>query len=85
MKTPKEKYQHDVHYHTAVDSMVNLIHQCKYTPSELREMAILASIIYEEQQVHEVRVAGCAIDHKLENAFKTFDNWLSSNSYGGYK
>ncbi len=79
MKTPREKYLHDVHYHAAVDSMVNLIHQCKYTPSELREMAVLASIIYEEQQVREVGIAECAIDHKLEAAFNTFDVWLNSN------
>ncbi len=79
MKTPREKYMNDVHYHTMVDTMVGLIHQCKYTPSELREMAILASIIYEEQQVREIRVAECAVDHKLENAFKTFDVWLNSN------
>ena len=85
MKTPKEKYQHDPQYHAMVDMMVNTIHQCKSTPSELREMAMLASIIYEEQQVCNIRNARCAIDHELENAFKTFDNWLESNSYDEHK
>lgn len=49
MKTPKEKYLNDNHYRTMVDMMVSCIDKCNFTPSELREMAILASIIYEEK------------------------------------
>lgn len=49
MKTPKEKYYSDPHYHQLVDVMVSMIVQAKYTPSEMREAAILASIIYEER------------------------------------
>lgn len=49
MKTPKEKYYSDPHYHQLVDVMVGMITQAKYTPSEMREAAILASIIYEER------------------------------------
>lgn len=51
MKTPKEKYQNDSHYKVLVDLMVNQIEQCKYTPSEMREAAILASIIYAEHNM----------------------------------
>ncbi len=48
MKTPRDKYQNDPAYKMLVDILVNQIVECKYTPSELREAALLASIIYEE-------------------------------------
>ena len=48
MMSPKQRYQNDVHFKVLVDLMVNEIHKCKYTPSEMREAAILASVIYEE-------------------------------------
>jgi len=50
MKTPREKYLNDPHYHALVDSLVTLITQCEMTPSEVREAAILACIIYEENK-----------------------------------
>lgn len=47
MKSPKEKYENDINYHKAVDAMEAAIHQGHFTPSEMREMAVLASIHYE--------------------------------------
>ncbi len=49
MKSPRDRYNKDAHFHTLVDLMVNQIYACQYTPSEMREAAILASIIYTEQ------------------------------------
>ena len=51
MKTPREKYCNDSQYKCHVDMLVAGIIDCNYTPSELREMAIFASIIYEEQNI----------------------------------
>jgi len=51
MKTPREKYQNDINYKSLVDFMVSAIYNCKYTPSEMREAALLASIIYEEHTI----------------------------------
>ena len=48
MKTPREKYYNDANYKYLVDIMVNQIVSCNYTPSEMREASILASIIHEE-------------------------------------
>ena len=47
----REKYHRDPAYRTLVDMMVSHILKADYTPSEMREAAILASIIYEENFV----------------------------------
>ena len=47
MKTPEEKYLHDPQYRQIVDKIENLLHQEQFTPSEIREMAMLACIRYE--------------------------------------
>jgi len=52
MKTPREKYLNDAHFKRLVDTMMNQIHNCNYTPSEIREASLLASIIHEEQTGH---------------------------------
>lgn len=54
--TPRDKYQNDPRYKMLVDTMVNQIVQCKYTPSEIAEAAILACIIYEEMQNPETTI-----------------------------
>jgi len=74
MKTPREKYVHDTYYHQMVDMMVGMIHECKFTPSELREAATLASIIYEEQQVTP-KLLYKELPDELDSAFKIFDKW----------
>ena len=47
MQTVEERYQTDVEFHTLVDLMYNFIVNAKYTPSELREAALLAATKYE--------------------------------------
>ena len=51
MKTPQERYSSDPAFHALVNTMVNSIVQCKYTPSEMREAALFASIKYEETHI----------------------------------
>ena len=48
MKSPKEKYMNDPEYHHLVKMLEGLIEDARFTPSELREACILASINYEE-------------------------------------
>ena len=52
MRTPKEKYQNDPLYASLVNILVSYIDQCQFTPSELREASILASIIHEENRTN---------------------------------
>lgn len=51
MTTPREKYREDILYHQIVDAMVGMIEACHLTPAEMREAAVLASIIYHERHV----------------------------------
>lgn len=50
----RERYNSDPTFHTLVDMMVAFIFDAKFTPSEMREAAILASIIYEQESMHRL-------------------------------
>lgn len=43
----KHRYMTDAHFKMFVDVLENLIHQAQYTPSEIREAAIMAATNYE--------------------------------------
>lgn len=47
MQTPREKYRNDAEYNQLVTLLEGFIEQARFTPSELREACILASINYE--------------------------------------
>jgi hypothetical protein len=44
----EDRYQQDPMFHTMVDMMFNMICEKKYTPTEMREAAMLASIMFEQ-------------------------------------
>ena len=50
MKTPREKYQNDPMYRALVDTFEAHLHRAQFTPSEIREAAMLACINYEMRQ-----------------------------------
>lgn len=47
MMTPEQKYNNDPLYHNACEMMESLIHDGRFSPSEMREIAVLACIHYE--------------------------------------
>jgi hypothetical protein len=49
--SPERRYQHDAVFHNLVDTLVQAIENCDYTPTEIREAAVLAAIIHEERSV----------------------------------
>jgi hypothetical protein len=72
MKTPRDKYMNDPEYNHLVQMLEQLIEQARFTPSELREACILASINYEMRHVREA-----TIDPRLDDALRTLDAYVS--------
>jgi len=72
MKTPREKYMNDPAYHNLVQQLEYMIDQAHFTPSELREACVLASINYEMRHIRDQH-----IDPKLENALMVLDDFAS--------
>ena len=77
MKTPRAKYENDPEYHRLVDTLVNSIITMHYTPSEIREAAILACIIYEEQYVKRYVKY---IPEDVDKSLKILEGWMNKNS-----
>ena len=70
MKSPKEKYMNDPEYHELVNVLESFIERARFTPSELREAAVLACINYEMRNVRESN-----IDPRVLDAFRTLDEF----------
>jgi hypothetical protein len=65
MKTPREKYMNDPEYNNLVRMLEDMIEQARFTPSELREACVLASINYEMRHARERQIepeVGHALD-----------------------
>lgn len=72
MKTPREKYMNDPEYHNLVRMLEEFIERARFTPSELREAAVLACINYEMRHVREH-----TIDPRMEQAFRVLDEFTT--------
>jgi hypothetical protein len=44
----RERYMNDTHFHALVTMMMSEIERARFTPTEIREAAMLAQIMYEE-------------------------------------
>jgi len=67
MKTIRERYYNDSAFAALVNMMTAHIEQCHYTPSEMREASILASIIYEERNLNRMVIP---IEMEIEEALR---------------
>lgn len=75
MKAPRDKYYNDSQYRALVDMMYAHIHACHYTPSEMREAAVLACILYEE---HHIRPIVMPLSKDVEDALSKIHEWTTS-------
>jgi hypothetical protein len=73
LTTPREKYMNDTEYHHLVMMLEGLIEQARFTPSELREACILASINYEMRHIRYMQ-----IDPRVDSALKVLDDFVSN-------
>lgn len=71
MKTPKEKYMNDPEYNHLVNTLESLIERARFTPSELREACVLASINYEMKHIRDHH-----IDGRVDEAFRILDDFI---------
>lgn len=74
MKTPKEKFMNDPEYNHLVCMLESFIEKAQFTPSELREACILASINYEMRHIREF-----AINPRVEESLKILDDFVCSS------
>jgi hypothetical protein len=74
MKSPKEKYMNDPEYYRLVNTLEQLIEQARFTPSELREACVLASINYEMKHIRNHN-----IDPRVQNAFITLNKFIEKS------
>lgn len=72
MKTPRDKFMNDPEYHQLVVLLESFIERAQFTPSELREAAVLACINYEMRNVRER-----AIDPRAAEAFRVLDEFTT--------
>lgn len=76
MMSMRDRYYQDTTFHTLVDIMVSHIHDGNFTPSEMREAAMLASILYEELNVRRYPY----IEREVEYALRTIRERVKSES-----
>jgi hypothetical protein len=60
---PENRYYRDPYFSSLVDLLESFIHRTQYTPSELREAALLAAIHYENRNIRTRRVS-CGSEFK---------------------
>lgn len=71
LKTPQGKYDNDVQYHQMVDTIEHLLHEAQFSPSEVREAAVLACIHFEMRTVHRFQ----SVTYKVRDALKVLSDF----------
>ena len=74
MMTIREKYLSDTQFHALVDIMVAHIEQANFTPTEMRQAAVLASIIYSQRHVRRVY----PVTEEMERVLRALNNFIES-------
>ena len=64
MKTPREKYLNDPHYKQLVDVLSYQVEMARFTPSEIREAAIFACILYEQRRIPRYFISEIELQEK---------------------
>lgn len=72
-QTPKDRYDNDPTYRNMVDIMESMLVAYQFTPSEMREMAIMASMHFEMR--YGIRNYFQSVPCKVNEAFKQLEEF----------
>ena len=78
MRDLRDKYRNDVSFRQLVDLMVGQISEAHFTPSEMREAAMVASILYEEINYRRV----VYVDRDIECALRDVHDKIAKKKEG---
>ncbi len=73
MMSAHERYKTDAQFRFLVDAILGALHQAEYTPSEVREAAILACIKYEMTHLKAMRMT---LDHEAGRHLQALESWM---------
>ncbi len=73
MVSPKDRYENDVQYRQLCDLIEGFLHQAQFTPSEVRECAVMACIHYEMRHAFKHYTVPISINRALHE----LDEWRS--------
>jgi hypothetical protein len=72
--SPRDKYENDPEYRNLVNLLEGVIHEARFTPSELREACIFACIRYEQHRAPEVSLYENKENEETIQAIQNFIN-----------
>ena len=76
--SPKDRYMNDPQFNNLVNMLESFIQQAQFTPSELREACVLASINHEMKHIRQMQ-----IDPRIEDSLRILDEFTSRKSRRG--
>lgn len=76
LRTPMDRYRNDPQFHNLVCMMLAHIMRCDFTPSEMREAAMIACIQYEQTRLFKQHI----IPKECEDALSILGEWARSDN-----
>jgi len=74
------KYQTDSQFKSLVDLFESFLHRADFTPSEIREAAMMASIHYEMTSIHRTYIPSVRLERELDRFHQVVDEELKRES-----
>ena len=74
LQGPRDRYLNDPRFRALVDMMDAYMHASSFTPYEIRAAAMLASMIYEQQQIR--RLDCPPIPKSVEKSLSILHEWM---------